>query len=95
MSTPGGCCAKCAYWCQELPAVTTGWRRPHGSDPDLGTCTFRAPVVHAIAGLPVSLQAETRANRGCADWLDADWIGGDEPARADANVINLDDRRPQ
>ncbi|TCP36528.1 hypothetical protein [Sphingomonas sp. BK235] len=85
-------CATCAYWRRDLPAVTTGWRRPEGSDRELGTCTFRAPVVLAIAGVPVSLQPETRSNRGCEDWL---WERNEGEDLADDNVIHLDDRRPQ
>lgn len=91
------CCYTCAFWRQDLPRITTGTRRPEGSDPELGTCTFTAPVVLAIGGLPVSYQPETHRTRSCENWL---WDDPDGPFGPDgpdggepAEVINLSDRR--
>lgn len=85
-------CDTCIHWRGDLPALTTAARRPFGADALIGVCMFNPPTVMAIEGVPVSMQAETRADRYCNEWLGN--YDGQPPEPPEAEVIHLDTRRP-
>lgn len=85
-------CATCEFWSNEVPTLATAMRRPHGSDPAIGTCHALPPLVSGSASIMMPRFPETHASRFCGDWLpvedDGDGgPGGEEADAADRTVV--------
>lgn len=64
-------CATCGYWSSDLPAVATGFRRPAGSDPEVGSCHASAPWICEREGGLVTVFPATHARQFCGEWTPA------------------------